>query len=473
MNGKGTQIVESLLLASTDGVPATDTGGRFMPLRHTEQRLQVVPYVWNPDTLAYEPQEKAAAGTGGAGDASAANQVTEIARLEAIRDRLPPALSGGGRLLVELPAGGGGLTDLELRATPVPVSLAGSATAANQDLIIDGIDALLTELLAKVEPGDTVLADVTDEDTRVLGRVKVFDALGNVITVAKDSTLTDGSQVANVSDRDARLLGRAKLLDSAGVVIDPATKAQLPATLGQKTMAASMAVVVASDQANVPVAVAAALPVGGNNIGDVDVLTLPGVEGKAATDAVVVGNPVLLGAQSCDGLATAVSADGDVVPLWTTRRGAQVISLTREQVRVVKSFRFTSAAAPAADTICSCIANTDGVDGAGATTFAVTAGKRLRFTHATLYLRTTTAATPWGLLSIRMNPVGAAVIGSPVVHWLGVGGTAAVIGNTAADVLIFPEGWEISGTKQVAFTFANNVATNVTNFVVHGYEYTP
>lgn len=63
---------------------------------------------------------------------------------------------------------------------------------------------------------------------------------------------------------------------------------QLPATLGQKTAAASMSVVLASDQGAVPVSdgggsltvdgsvsLAAALPAGTNNIGDVDVLTLP------------------------------------------------------------------------------------------------------------------------------------------------------------------------------------------------------
>lgn len=492
-------ILETILLASSDGVPVTATNGRFLPLLHTGQRLHTIPYVWNTDTLAFEPEVKAAAG-GGGGDASAANQATEIARLEAIRDRLPTALSGD-RLKVELPAGGSGLTDTELRASALPVSAtalplpSGAATFAQQDLIIDGIDALLTELQAKLEPGDTVIADVSDDDTRVLGRVKVFDAVGNVITVAKDSTLTDGSQVANVSDRDVRLLGRVKLLDASGAVIDPALKSQLPAALvggrlsvdasgvavpitdnagsltidapvgtpafvrisdgaaaliGQKAMAASLPVVLASDQSVLPVA------------------------GSLAADAAVAGNPVLNAGRTSDAVPTAMSADGDVVHFWLTRRGAQVVSMTRDQVRVNKSIRFTATNAAVADTILSCILNTDGVDaGAGATTFAVTGGKRFRFTHATLSLRTTTAANPWGLLSIRMNPAGAAVIGSPVVHWLAVGGTAAVAGNTASDILPFPDGWEISGAMQVALTFANNVNTNVTNIVLHGYEYTP
>jgi hypothetical protein len=62
-------------------------------------------------------------GGGGGGDASAENQLTEIARLEAIRDRLPAT---------------GALSDVQLRAAPVSVSATalplptGAATAADQ-----------------------------------------------------------------------------------------------------------------------------------------------------------------------------------------------------------------------------------------------------------------------------------------------------------------------------------------------------
>lgn len=67
----------------------------------------------------------------------------------------------------------------------------------------------------------------------------------------------DGSIDVGVLDRDARLLGRVKLLDSGGAVIDPALKGQLPASLGQKVMASSLAVVMASDQPAFPVTDAA------------------------------------------------------------------------------------------------------------------------------------------------------------------------------------------------------------------------
>jgi len=55
-----------------------------------------------------------------------------------------------------------------------------------------------------------------------------------------------------------------------------------------------------------------ALPAGTNNIGDVDVLTLPGITGAAAHDAATSGNPVLMGYQArTTALPTAVSAAGD------------------------------------------------------------------------------------------------------------------------------------------------------------------
>lgn len=68
----------------------------------------------------------------------------------------------------------------------------------------------------------------------------------------------------------------------------------LPAALGQTTMANSLPVVIASDQTSLPTNLTAALPAGTNNIGDVDIassVTLT-VQGTAADGAAVVGPPV-------------------------------------------------------------------------------------------------------------------------------------------------------------------------------------
>lgn len=65
----------------------------------------------------------------------------------------------------------------------------------------------------------------------------------------------------------------------------------------------------------------------GVDIGDVTINNAAGasgvpVQGGAATDAAVAGNPLLSGARASAAAPTDVSADGDAVPLWATLKGA-------------------------------------------------------------------------------------------------------------------------------------------------------
>lgn len=99
---------------------------------------------------------------------------------------------------------------------------------------------------------------------------------------------------------------------------------------GGGTEATALRVTIATDSTGVlsvddnggslTVDVGTALPAGTNNIGDVDVLTLPGVAGTAAHDAAVSGNPLLNGfeARTADGTAV---ASGDVVRAMATILG--------------------------------------------------------------------------------------------------------------------------------------------------------
>lgn len=82
-------------------------------------RLTAENWVWDVVLLEFVPMTQPGGGSGG-GDASAANQVIGNASLASIDGKLPAMV--GGRIPVVLPAGGSGLTDAELRATPVPVS---------------------------------------------------------------------------------------------------------------------------------------------------------------------------------------------------------------------------------------------------------------------------------------------------------------------------------------------------------------
>ncbi len=73
------------------------------------------------------------------------------------------------------------------------------------------------------------------------------------------------------------------------------------------------------------VAVGAALPAGTNNIGDVDVLTLPGTVGGVAHDAAASGcNPVLAGLEARTSEPTSV-ANGDLVRPHASVTGKQVV----------------------------------------------------------------------------------------------------------------------------------------------------
>ena len=72
---------------------------------------------------------------------------------------------------------------------------------------------------------------------------------------------------------------------------------------------------------------------GDNNIGNVDVLTLPAstntleVVGDVAQDVGVAGNPVLVGFRASTAIPAAMSGDGDAVYPWANRSGAPVVTM--------------------------------------------------------------------------------------------------------------------------------------------------
>jgi len=75
----------------------------------------------------------------------------------------------------------------------------------------------------------------------------------------------------------------------------------------------------------------AAIPAGNNNIGDVDIVTLPAstntleVVGDVAEDAALAGNPIRVGVRASTAVPTAMSADGDIVTPWADRSGALIV----------------------------------------------------------------------------------------------------------------------------------------------------
>lgn len=57
-----------------------------------------------------------------------------------------------------------------------------------------------------------------------------------------------------------------------------------------------------------------------------DIRPVTKVEGPDASDATITQNPVVIGGRSSDAVVTPISADGDNVALWVSRRGAVFIA---------------------------------------------------------------------------------------------------------------------------------------------------
>lgn len=167
------------------------------------------------------------------GAATAANQTVEIAYLASIDGKLTPPLAVIGPL-----------TDTQLRASPVPVSLT-STTITGTVAVTQGTtpwDDNITQF-----GGNAV---VTGVGVSGLGIPRV--------TVSNDSNiLTTQSGAWNINN----VSGTISLPTGASTAANQATEiaslasidAGIPAALGQATMAASMPVVIASNQTSIPI----------------------------------------------------------------------------------------------------------------------------------------------------------------------------------------------------------------------------
>lgn len=109
------------------------------------------------------------------------------ATLSAINAKLPAIANG--RVQVELPAGGGGLTDAELRATPVPVSGVFSATL---DDTIAFILAAILEKMPRVDAADRLIVSHAESNPTM-----------NIAAAQTLATLTTLGSMTNIGGRDA------------------------------------------------------------------------------------------------------------------------------------------------------------------------------------------------------------------------------------------------------------------------------
>lgn len=158
----------------------------------------------------------------------------------------------------------------------------------------------------------------------------------------------------------------------------------------------------------------------------------------------------------------------------TLMSGSMPIARNTDSNRTFISLNYNSAAPPTTDALLTTLVLQRGATNTtGQTSVAVTSGKVLRLTSVVVGVRATVATLPYGLLTLRVNFTGAAVLASPAVYQVAVSGTAAAIGNTGVTVASIEDGLELSGTQQLGLSFSGNLASNVVSASLIGYEYTP
>lgn len=146
---------------------------------------------------------------------------------------------------------------------------------------------------------------------------------GGATTIADGADVALGSTTDGAVDTDTTGTVSGKLRGLVKLIVNLLSR--WPTSLGQKVMTGSLPVVLPSDQSSVPTNLSAALPAGTNNIGDVDVLTLPGVAGDTASESADSGNPVKVGGKY--NLATPTLTDGQRGDLQLNARGSLRVTL--------------------------------------------------------------------------------------------------------------------------------------------------
>jgi hypothetical protein len=159
--------------------------------------------------------------------------------------------------------------------------------------------------------------------------------------------------------------------------------------------------------------------------------------------------------------------NGQQAALQIDSRGRLITSENSFRVQKVYSLAYTGTVA---EGILTLIPYTDHVAGAGATTHAVTAGRKLKITTICVVTRNAGAAVQGTVINLRINSAGAAVLASPIMATVAAGSKLAIANNADAVCNNMDSGIELSATNQFAITqvgtaTANNIVT------VIGYEY--
>lgn len=185
---------------------------------------------------------------------------------------------------------------------PLP---SGAATSANQSTIIGHLDGVETAL-AGIDTSVDALGTLLTTQAGYLDQLEGYlDGVETILTAIE--TAVEGTLAVNVQNASLAVTG----------------------TFWQATQPVSLAsvpthAVTQSGTWNIgSITTLPSIPAGSNNIGDVDVLTLPGITGNTAHDAAASGNPVLIAGRALSALPTEV-ASADTSYLMTDLAGRLV-----------------------------------------------------------------------------------------------------------------------------------------------------
>lgn len=230
----------------------------------------------------------------------ASDEVTHSGDTADVQLMRPVLVTGseGSKTVVDLP--GDNTNGLDVDVTRVQGTVTVDGSGFEQPV---GHTAL-TELAAAID---------TELQVDVVGALPAGNNNIGDVDVASLPALVAGS--ANIGDVDVLTLPADPLGANADAIVAAGAVGSISAKLRRLT------------QGIEDLKTSIVLAAGSANIGDVDVLTLPGVGGLAAHASPVSGNPLFIAGRASAVIPTDVGADGDAAGMWTNRSGAQMVSV--------------------------------------------------------------------------------------------------------------------------------------------------
>ena len=297
---------------------------------------------------------------------------------------------------------------------------------------------------------------------------------------------TGGDTVRDLARQAGTIKTQVMQLDIGGATAN----AEVLVTAGQQTMAASLPVVLASNQASVPVAatlsaettkvigtvnVAAAQTIATTNAGT---FAVQAAATLAAETTKVIGTVNVAASQTIAVTqSTAASLNATVTNQAITKGTQGATGVTTQDLKDAGRVIFSAATAIAGVTavtteaLLTMVPQRDGTAAATATSQTVTSGKRLRITSISAGIVSTSAAVLSARISLRIGASGAAVASSPILCTLVIPSGAALAQAGGNAWATFPDGIEFSGAQQLGVTQLASAATGTVWVTLTGFEY--